>query len=44
MFAPVVDRTGAPAVFVAAAILLPTLALWFSGRLRRRGGAPFGRT
>jgi predicted MFS family arabinose efflux permease len=36
MFAPVVDRTGAPAVFVAAAILLPTLALWFSGRLKRR--------
>jgi len=35
-FAPVVDRTGAPTVFVAAAILLPTLALWFSGRLKRR--------
>jgi predicted MFS family arabinose efflux permease len=35
-FAPVVDRTGAPTVFVAAAILLPTLALWFAGRLKRR--------
>jgi predicted MFS family arabinose efflux permease len=35
-FAPVVDRTGAPTVFVAAAILLPALALWFSGRLKRR--------
>jgi len=35
-FAPVVDRTGAPTVFVAAAILLPTLALWFSGRLKQR--------
>jgi predicted MFS family arabinose efflux permease len=35
-FAPVVDRTGAPTDFVAAAILLPALALWFAGRLKRR--------
>jgi MFS transporter, YNFM family, putative membrane transport protein len=36
MFAPVVDRIGAPIVFMAAAVLLPTLALWFASRLRRR--------
>jgi YNFM family putative membrane transporter len=34
--APIVDRTGAPAAFVAAAIVLPALGLWFSGRLRGR--------
>jgi predicted MFS family arabinose efflux permease len=34
-FAIVVDRAGAPSVFGAAAILLPTLALWFAGRLKR---------
>jgi YNFM family putative membrane transporter len=36
IFAPVVDRTGAPTVFIAAAVLLPALGLWFSGRLKRR--------
>jgi predicted MFS family arabinose efflux permease len=35
MFAPVVDRTGAPAVFVAVAILLPARGLWFSRGLRQ---------
>ena len=34
-FAPVIDRAGAPPVFVAVAIALPLLALWFSRRLRR---------
>ena len=29
--APVVDHQGAPLVFVATAILLPTLGFWFSG-------------
>lgn len=33
--APVVDRVGAPAVFLTAAILLPTLGLWLAGRLNR---------
>ena len=35
-FALVVDRAGAPVVFIAVAILLPALALWFAGRLKRR--------
>jgi MFS transporter, YNFM family, putative membrane transport protein len=34
--APVVDHQGAPLVFVAAAILLPALGFWFSGRVRSR--------
>jgi len=34
--APVVDRTGAPPVFVAVAVLLPVLGWWFAGRLRQR--------
>jgi MFS transporter, YNFM family, putative membrane transport protein len=34
--APVVDRTGAPPVFVAVAIMLPVLGWWFAARLRRR--------
>ena len=33
-FAVVVDRVGAPVVFVTVAVLLPALALWFAGRLR----------
>ena len=37
--AAVVDRAGPPAVFVAVAVLLPALALWFASRLRRRSGA-----
>jgi predicted MFS family arabinose efflux permease len=36
IFALVVDRAGAPSVFVVVAILLPILALQFSRRLRRR--------
>jgi predicted MFS family arabinose efflux permease len=35
--APVVDRFGAPPLFVAAALLLPMLACWFTRRLKRRG-------
>ena len=35
-FATVVDRAGAPTVFLAVAILLPALGLWFAGRLRGR--------
>jgi predicted MFS family arabinose efflux permease len=34
--APIVDHQGAPLVFFAAAILLPALGLWFSGRVSRR--------
>jgi MFS transporter, YNFM family, putative membrane transport protein len=33
--APVIDRAGAPPVFVAAAILLAGLGLWFGRQLRR---------
>ena len=32
--APVVDRVGAPPMFIVAAVLLPALAFWFAGRLR----------
>jgi predicted MFS family arabinose efflux permease len=32
--APIVDRSGTPPIFLAAAVLLPALALWFAGRLR----------
>jgi MFS transporter, YNFM family, putative membrane transport protein len=35
-FSFAVDRTGAPSVFVAVAILLPLLGLWFSRRLKAR--------
>jgi predicted MFS family arabinose efflux permease len=38
LFAPVVDRAGAPPVFVAVAVLLPILGWWFAARLRRRMG------
>jgi predicted MFS family arabinose efflux permease len=38
--APVVDRWGAPPVFMASAILLPLLAFWFTAMLKRRGTAP----
>jgi MFS transporter, YNFM family, putative membrane transport protein len=34
--APVVDRAGAPPVFIAAAILLAGLGFWFGRRLKRR--------
>jgi predicted MFS family arabinose efflux permease len=34
--APVVDRAGAPAVFILAAALWPLLALWIVARLKRR--------
>jgi predicted MFS family arabinose efflux permease len=36
LFAPMIDRLGAPVVFVTAAILLPALGLWIAGRLRAR--------
>jgi len=35
----VFDRFGAPALFVATAIVLPILAWWFAGRLKRRAAA-----
>ncbi len=34
--APVIDRWGAPPVYVVSAILLPLVALWFRARLRYR--------
>jgi predicted MFS family arabinose efflux permease len=34
--APVVDRFGAPPLFVFSALLLPVLAWWFTSRLKRR--------
>ena len=34
--APVVDHLGAPPLFALSAILLPVLAWWFTGRLKRR--------
>jgi MFS transporter, YNFM family, putative membrane transport protein len=33
--APIVDHHGAPPAFIASAILLPAVGLWFSTRLRR---------
>jgi predicted MFS family arabinose efflux permease len=36
LFAPVIDRAGGRSVFLAVAIALPLLALWFSRRLRTR--------
>jgi predicted MFS family arabinose efflux permease len=39
LFAPVIDRAGAPPVFLAVAIALPLLALWFSRRLRGRSAS-----
>ena len=32
-----IDRAGAPVIFIVAAFLLPVLGLWFAARLRRRG-------
>ncbi len=34
--APIVDRAGAPVVFIVAAVLWPILALWIVRRLQRR--------
>jgi predicted MFS family arabinose efflux permease len=34
--APVVDRFGAPAIYVAVAMILPAIALWFRSRLAVR--------
>jgi MFS transporter, YNFM family, putative membrane transport protein len=34
--APVMDRYGGPPLFVIAAIVLPALAFWFTGKLKRR--------
>ena len=39
LFAPVIDRAGAPRVFLAVAILLALLAVWFSRGLRRRAAS-----
>jgi predicted MFS family arabinose efflux permease len=35
--APVMDRFGAPPLFVVSAVLLPLLAAWFARRLKMRG-------
>ncbi len=32
-----IDRTGGPAIFAIAGLLLPVLGFWFAWRLRRRG-------
>jgi predicted MFS family arabinose efflux permease len=37
--APVVDRFGAPPVFIATAIMWPVLAFWFVGKLRKETAA-----
>jgi len=34
-----VDRKGAPAIFMISAVLLPVLGLWFAARLRKRVAA-----
>jgi predicted MFS family arabinose efflux permease len=34
--APVMDRYGGPPIFIIAALVLPALAFWFTGRLKRR--------
>jgi predicted MFS family arabinose efflux permease len=34
--APIVDRQGAPVVFLAAALVVPVFALWFSSKLATR--------
>jgi YNFM family putative membrane transporter len=34
--APIVDRVGAPPVFIAVALLLPLLGIWFVAALKRR--------
>lgn len=34
--APVVDRFGAPAIYLVSALLLPAIALWFRANLHRR--------
>ncbi|MBX9845318.1 MAG: MFS transporter [Xanthobacteraceae bacterium] len=34
--APVMDRYGGPPLFMVAAIVLPVLAFWFTGKLKRR--------
>jgi len=38
--APVMDRYGAPPLFLVSAVGLPALAFWFTARLRRRRGPP----
>ncbi|MDC7786959.1 MFS transporter [Rhodoplanes sp. TEM] len=39
LFAPVIDGWGAPPVFLAAAVLLPLVGLWFAAKLRQRASA-----
>lgn len=39
--APIVDRSGAPPVFVIAAVLWPLLALWIAWRIGRRNALAF---
>ncbi len=36
MAAPVIDRAGVPPIYLAAAVVMPVLGLWFAGRLRKR--------
>ena len=37
--APVMDRYGGPPIFVIGALVLPALAFWFTGRLKRRAAS-----
>jgi predicted MFS family arabinose efflux permease len=39
LFAGIVDRWGAPAIYLAAAMALPLVAVWFAGRLAGRPAA-----
>ena len=39
VIAPIIDRIGAPPVFIVVAILLPALGLWFAGRLRAKAAS-----
>jgi predicted MFS family arabinose efflux permease len=41
--APVIDRTGAPPMFVIVAIALPLLGMWFAARLKQRMADDQGR-
>jgi YNFM family putative membrane transporter len=42
--APVMDRYGGPPIFVIAALVLPALAFWFTGKLKRRGSSVASKT
>ncbi|MBS0243005.1 MAG: hypothetical protein JSS20_12575 [Proteobacteria bacterium] len=38
LFAPLIDRFGAPPIYVGAAVVLPLAALWFGTCLQQRPG------